>query len=308
MNKDMASIEGRCGTALPFDLWREALDRDYALGCQQPRGTAFASAISMDWIGGLKVADVRMTPQTLSPQGRQRAQEDVLMVKMIVEGEAVFERDGEQCRFGAGGLIIVDPAQPFLEHVAEHAKLLVVSCPKQALRERGYRYRLNRWVAPDTSSPDVRLVQDMIRLIATHSPVLNEEMRARLGYQLLDLMDVIIREDMATPAETMRLKVKHYIAQNLGDTTLDAAKIAAAVNLSTGHLNRLFAAEDSSLMRFVWNRRLDLAREMLAAPRWRGQSIEAIAWRCGFVSAAHFSRMFKERYDMTPRQMRMLPP
>jgi transcriptional regulator GlxA family with amidase domain len=81
-------------------------------------------------------------------------------------------------------------------------------------------------------------------------------------------------------------------------------RIAAAVNLSTAHLNRLFATEDNSLMRFVWSRRLDVAREMLTAPRWRTLSIEAVAWRCGFVSAAHFSRMFKERFGTSPRQSR----
>jgi AraC-like DNA-binding protein len=30
-------------------------------------------------------------------------------------------------------------------------------------------------------------------------------------------------------------------------------------------------------------------------------AIQEIAYRCGFASAAHFSRAFKERYGMTPR-------
>jgi len=298
----------QCGTALPFELWRDALNKDYALGCRSHRDAVFASGISIGQAGALKIANVWMSGQTLQPQVRQRVEEDVLMIKMIVEGEAVFERDGEQCRFGAGGLVIVDPAQPFLEHVPAHAKLLVVSAPKDALRERGYKYRINRWVAPDVTSPDVRLVQDMIRLIATHSPALHQEMRTRLGYQLLDLMDVVLREDLNPPAEAMRLRVKHYVAQNLADTTLDAARIAAAVNLSIGHLNRLFAEEEMSLMRYVWTRRLDLAHQMLAAARCRAQSIESIAWRCGFVSAAHFSRLFKERYGCTPRELRGTAP
>jgi AraC-like DNA-binding protein len=304
---DVSISERQCGRALPFEIWQEALNKDYALGCRSHRDAVFASGISIGQAGALKIADVWMSGQTLQPNGRQHAEEDVLMVKMIVEGEAVFERDGEQCRFGAGGMVIVDPAQPFLEHVPAHAKLLVVSAPKDALRERGYKYSINRWVAPDITSPDVRLVQDMVRLIASHSPALDQDMRARLGYQLLDLMDVVLRQDLNPPAEAVRLRVKHYVAQNLGDATLDTARIAAAVNLSTGHLNRLFAGEDMSLMRYVWTRRLDLAQQMLAAPRWRGQSIEAIAWRCGFVSPAHFSRLFKEHYGTTPRQMRAAP-
>ncbi|WP_298283155.1 helix-turn-helix domain-containing protein [Acidocella sp.] len=309
MNHDPAGQGAQASAApgaalLAFEQWCEALNRDYALGCARPRGIAFASGISMGEVGGLRVADVSMSPQTLRPHCRQRAEEDVLMVKMIAEGEAVFERDGEQRRLGAGGLIIVDPAQPFQEHVPAHARLLVVNAPKAALRERGYRYRLNRWLAPDITSPDVRLVQDMIRLIAAHGPALNPEMRTRLGCQLLDLMDVILREDDSAATAATRLRVKHYIAQNLHDATLDAARIAAAVNLSVGHLHKLFAGEDMSLMRFVWNRRLDAAREMLGAPRWRALRIEAIAWRCGFISPAHFSRLFKARFGVSPRALR----
>ncbi|GBQ40824.1 AraC-type DNA-binding protein [Acidocella aminolytica 101 = DSM 11237] len=205
---------------------------------------------------------------------------------------------------GAGGLIVVDPARPFQEHAPVHAWLLVVNAPKSALRQSGYKYQLTRWVAPDASSPDIRLVTDMIRLIASHSPELNLEMRPRLGCQLLDLMDVVLREDAEPQAETVRLRVKHYIMQNLPDTTLDAAGIASAVNLSMAHLHRLFADEDMSVIRFVWNRQLDTAREMLTAPRYRNLRIEAIAWRCGFISPFHFSRMFKRRFDLTPRQIR----
>lgn len=117
-------------------------------------------------------------------------------------------------------------------------------------------------------------------------------------------MDVILREDAAPQADTARLRIKHYIMQNLRDTTFNAAGIALAVNLSTGHVHRLFADEDMSVTRFVWSRRLDAAREMLTAPRCRNLRIETIAWRRGFISQAHFSRMFKKRFDLTPRQIR----
>jgi hypothetical protein len=43
---------------------------------------------------------------------------------------------------------------------------------------------------------------------------------------------------------------------------------------------------------------------MLGAPKTDGLRIEEVAWRCGFSSAAHFSRLFKQRYGATPKELR----
>lgn len=55
-------------------------------GYDPTRGAEFVSAVSMSQVGGLKVTNVSMSPQTLRTQGRLRAEEDVLMVKMNDEG------------------------------------------------------------------------------------------------------------------------------------------------------------------------------------------------------------------------------
>ena len=53
-------------------------------------------------------------------------------------------------------------------------------------------------------------------------------------------------------------------------------------------------------MRYVWSLRLEHAARLLAdAPR---SPIAEVAFQCGFANAAHFSRAFKERYAMTPRE------
>jgi AraC family transcriptional activator of tynA and feaB len=46
------------------------------------------------------------------------------------------------------------------------------------------------------------------------------------------------------------------------------------------------------------------AKALIAAPRHPAQSIATIAFSHGFKSQAHFSRVFRERYGMTPREFR----
>lgn len=54
-------------------------------------------------------------------------------------------------------------------------------------------------------------------------------------------------------------------------------------------------------IRYLWNRRLDAGVHLL---RTTPLSIENIAFRCGFQTAAHFSRMMKQRRLHAPSQLR----
>ena len=57
-----------------------------------------------------------------------------------------------------------------------------------------------------------------------------------------------------------------------------------------------------TLERFVWDRRLERSREALLASA--DVSISEIAFACGFNSSAHFSRAFKAKYEVAPRELR----
>ena len=63
-------------------------------------------------------------------------------------------------------------------------------------------------------------------------------------------------------------------------------------------------AHGLSLSRFLWLSRLELARRQLEDPRAATRSITSILLGAGFSSAAHFSRMFRQRYGASPREWR----
>jgi AraC-like DNA-binding protein len=55
-------------------------------------------------------------------------------------------------------------------------------------------------------------------------------------------------------------------------------------------------------MRYVWESRLMLAADMLRRGDKGRVQISDIAYRCGFSTPAHFSRAFKHRYGVSPRE------
>ncbi|MDD2458297.1 MAG: AraC family transcriptional regulator [Eubacteriales bacterium] len=81
-------------------------------------------------------------------------------------------------------------------------------------------------------------------------------------------------------------------------------QIAASVNLSPYYFLRLFKKYmDSTPHEYLTQARLKHAMRLLKQSR---QSLDSIADQCGFNSATHFIRSFRQRLSMTPGQYRQL--
>jgi AraC-like DNA-binding protein len=80
--------------------------------------------------------------------------------------------------------------------------------------------------------------------------------------------------------------------------------IATGVGLSVRRVYELFEPGSMSLMRWVWSERLERCRRDLSAPSLRGRPVGAIAYSWGFSDLCHFSRTFKQRFGVSPRQWR----
>jgi len=101
------------------------------------------------------------------------------------------------------------------------------------------------------------------------------------------------------------LAVVDYMEQGL-EEPLSQTELAQKANLSTRQLERLFRKYLSTTpTRYYLNLRLARARHLL---RQTSMSILSIALACGFVSASHFSKCYREVYGRTPRAERQPDP
>jgi len=67
-------------------------------------------------------------------------------------------------------------------------------------------------------------------------------------------------------------------------------------------VHRVFESDSESLSGYVRARRLARARQELATHR--SLPISTIARRLGFTDSSHFTRAFKDRYGLSPREYR----
>jgi transcriptional regulator GlxA family with amidase domain len=145
--------------------------------------------------------------------------------------------------------------------------------------------------------------------------IISRQHGAELAVQVADqLLHERIRgqhdqQRMSLPA---RLGVRHskllaviQEMENNLEEPLPRAKLAKEVGLSTRQLERLFQKYlKRSPARFYLELRLSRARLLLLQTK---MSIIDVALACGFVSASHFSKCYRDYFGRTPRQERYLP-
>ncbi|PZG45168.1 AraC family transcriptional regulator [Spongiactinospora gelatinilytica] len=107
-----------------------------------------------------------------------------------------------------------------------------------------------------------------------------------------------------TPTRALQERILAFIHRNLADPRLTADAIAAAHQISTRHLYKLFQEQEVSVAAWIRQRRLERCRHDLADPHLNARPIHAVAARWGFPNKGHFSRLFRATYGIPPAEYR----
>lgn len=233
---------------------------------------------------------------------------DFVYLKIVAVGTLVVEAGGQIQRFDEGSVIAFDPAEPYNERISNPTCLTILQIPKLQLEQRGWVASWSTATALNENNPDTKAIGNMVQNIGQQCGGTSPAMHQFLGRQLLGLMEMVMAttdsSEHGPTTDLIVLQAKQFIEENLAIEGLDAEKVASAVKVSPKHLERLFAARGMPLMRHVWKQRLEQAEKLLLSGSMAHCSIQDIGWRCGFATAAHFSRTFKQRFGMPPGHVR----
>jgi AraC family transcriptional activator of tynA and feaB len=149
-------------------------------------------------------------------------------------------------------------------------------------------------------------------LFATHLRALARESREggdcpapvlRATFELLAAaLEPAQAEEASAYHLALRARIRGFILENLADPGLEPERIAESIGISARQLYRVFGEGGMTVERWIWQQRLlRCRRDLLLRP---GDPISQIAFRWGFSDAAHFSRSFRARFGLPPRQFR----
>jgi AraC-like DNA-binding protein len=295
------------GVPMRRDAWIEAVKTQCGLECRFESSRFCPSTMNNASAGQTIIANMTLAWQSVSTLSHTRVWNDErLYLQIVTSGTMSIEQDGEMATVRPGDMVVIDTLARFEEWFREPARIVLLNISKSALRERGLRMRVPSAYMRDSASPDVGVIRDFVLNVASQAGKASNALLTRLGNQCLDLMDVLVDSHNGPACDRSSaltaLRAKQLIARSIGDPGLSVARIAAQLHISNSSLTRALRAHGISPMRYAWSLRLEHAARLLADTSRSAVQIREVAYQCGFTDAAHFSRVFKRRYEMTPRE------
>ena len=292
------------------DAWRDVLS---GVGLQPASANSFydghATASHRSTIG---VALSRMAAgaQGVAPL---RQSNDGLPVVLLPIEDGVMLREGAGHRIVPAGQLLLLPRSGDWNVVFQRdMRAVVLSVTADALHGRipgKLKFTQVHAVAPGgLGDVFARMLETTARNIETLTDVEWEAIAQGLVDLLLTLAHGLSAPATDSTNTATQAAILHRICQTierrLDDPDLTPARVAQAEGISERYLQKLFEGVDDNFTHYVRERRLQRAWADLSNPAESHRSISEIAYRYGFGDSAHFSRAFRHRFGLAPREFR----
>lgn len=247
----------------------------------------------------------RRTPGLIS-----RSTVEYLGVMIHRGGTGVIDQHGRQQEIRPGHITFYDWSHPsdVLFPSAVQADLLLIEWGMVSPEVRQLTRRTVRTI-PTVYGTSATLRSILTGLVPTLTTSPDAAVH-RVGSCVVDLSTLLLKECLTQsapvpPADRVLLdRVLAYVETRLSDPDLCPESVAIEHFISTRYLAKLFAAEGTTLMRWVRHRRLAKCRMDLLDPNLRNRSVASVGARWGLLQPAHFSRAFRAQYGVCPREYR----
>ncbi|MDJ0460025.1 helix-turn-helix domain-containing protein [Arthrobacter sp. NQ7] len=288
--------------------WEYVVTSTYAgLSISVDRETDFSARLSLVKLGRCELSRVDSPPATYERSNLHisRAPADDLLLSLKMSGSCVAEQFDRQALLKSGDLVLYDTGSPYKLNFLEGYRELILKIPRAALASRVTSPSAVSAVRLSGRSSIGRLAGSYLRGLAREAENLSPHARAGLDSAILDVVALALSEvdgACAVDENAERLaRAKTVMRANIADSALGAARVAAALNISVRTLNRLFAREGESAMRWLLDERLIACQRALSEGRTR--SVSDVAMEYGFSDLSHFSRVFRAKFGIRPSEV-----
>jgi AraC-like DNA-binding protein len=262
-------------------------------------------------IGGLTIvlASFNRQQQVRSRQIIARGGLDHYLLHLVIAGtmKANCEHIGIEAR--PGDLCVLDLTQPYVLH-AEACERITLAIPRERidLASGGRRFH---GVLLRSGRPLTQLLRNLVLNLHRTIGEIGQDDAAAIEVATIDYIAAVITNGVwdstldVAPERNLRRRMLSFIDANLGEPALGIEALMRQFQISRAHLYRAFVI-DGGVATAIRDRRLDRAYHRL---RDKGQSgsLTEMAYELGFTSSGQFSRAFKNRFGISPREVKMDP-
>ena len=294
-----------------FEVWRSAVHAHRAWLPDGADPAQFAALVDAWTLGEVVLAHSRLPAICLArtPDMARADGQDWISLAFQLNGTSIFTLDhGDVVRtIGPGEIIVFDMTRDFRSETSAHEVITCAVSRRAMLQvahdipqhhgrmiEGGWGRLLANYM--------ISLVQQLPEMAAEDAPALS-----RTLVQLVAACLSAASDSPASPVSRRVADVRHraetYIEQNLTSPKLDPLAICKALGISKARLYRAFMHSEG-VTAHIRKRRLETIHVLLNDPR-ETRNIGEIAYQYGFISEAHFSRVFRQKFGFNPRHARI---
>ena len=299
--------------------WERLLSTTFAPGqVRIARGESGGQIDRQSRINQLLVAHLSVRPQaiehtvshlqTLSDEAR-----GTVIAHVVVGGTGFIQQSGLTMPFQAGDISFRNFAEPSNVVFETPTNFFAIRLPSTGF----YLHKNNH-------SPQKGLLPKIVKE-ATHCSDIAQRLLGGLVYNKCEqienlyislalpwIMAGAYHSDTPAPRapslNTVRWQqiLSYFDHHQFDSDSMSPSACAQGIGISERYLHKLFALHGERFSKFVLERRLNAARAMLENTAYRWHSIASIAYQCGFADAAYFSRAFRQRFNLSPRESRFI--
>ena len=293
-----------------FEAWRHALNNSHLeWRLEAPTDPAFGARIRQRTLDGVRIIECRCDPCTgwrRRPELR-RTEGAWFGILFELSGREVIRQGDREAVLKAGDFVLWDSEREMEFRVLKPLHKLSLLIPKARMNLLlGDAERHAGTVVPSSGRTE-GISAEALRRLARDFTEIDADGAHAVIEPLLSLLSATIMtryppsRGSASHLDSFRSICRH-IECNLGDGGLTPASVAAAHGVSLRYLHLVFAEQGTTFGRFLRQRRLACCYREIA-DAGQGRTITEIAFRWGFNDMAHFSRVFRAEFRMSPREL-----
>jgi AraC-like DNA-binding protein len=296
-----------------IDLWRGIVrDRIIPLDLDVLGHKTLDASLRWLRLGAISVSMVHATPHAVRRTAPMinLAGADSLILNLMRDGCGQAEQDGRQARMRAGGGVLCNGARPYVLEFPCPFEIVVVQLPREMLSRSlaGLDFGVARELE---TSPLYSVVTSYACQLLDRPPEVDPATSERLANNFADLISLLVGDVVQAShppiseykAATLT-RIRQFVEAHLSDPELSPERVAAELRLSARYINALLQAEGTSLSRMIWSRRLERVARDLRDPALQSRTISCIAFHHGFNDLTHFSKAFRQKFGLAPRDFR----
>lgn len=310
MNSTAASRE--CGVWRSLDAWRDFMSQRYpgaditSVGIRRRFRTHYRSWQSC----GLEFAEIRSaSPQSVHVLLPERDAPDSYYLPLQLKGQFSSGQSGREICGGVRSMLLLDSHKAHWRELSADSCLLNVRLPKPVVERYLIDPQAVCMTPVDAASGQGALVWDFVNglwsrrveLGMADMPTLADVLARMVAGLFGGLRDPEVDDSRRVAGQ--RRRILDYIAANLGDPRLDVQGAARVSGISTRYVHLLMRHTGRTFSQYVLDHRLERCRSDLEIRLGRC-TITDIAFQWGFSDVSHFSRVFRKRYGVSPREFR----